>query len=192
MARIRVDDKLLVETNWKYDVQGIGGGIQAYDRGKEFLCGLGFRFQEASEPGGFNIKGRIDPARLSDFEEWFIRTRVEGLSDQRELDIKRELLEELKDESPLLPGLTPEDIITEYLWATKPPIETNGTQRYLEVYEVVFRRPSLHGQILDNLTGQCRFVLMNESAILDNVEMRSKPKLVSLIKGQMPELQPKE
>jgi hypothetical protein len=182
MVRLKVADRYLAEINWQGRLQAVGGGICAYAQGREFLSGLGFRFNKDMTRSGIDIRGEISGARLPQFEEWFIRSRIEA-SGQRELDPGRELIEELTSESPILSGLTPDDLVMKYLWTTKPSVEGRNKQRYMEVFDVSFTSPAFYDQILARLGGQARFVLISEGALTGG-----DAKLVSLVKGSVPYL----
>jgi hypothetical protein len=184
MARLKVDGRFLTEFNWQTDaLQGVGGHVQVFGPGKEFLSGLGFYYKGKVEVGGgVDIKGSLPEARLAEFERWFVETRLHDSAAERELDPGRELIEEVGGAKGLLPGLSRGNLTMNYCWTTKPPLENNGSrQRYLEVYDVFLNPPALYGQLLTNLSRQAEFVLTSEEAITgDNA------KLTSLIRGKVP------
>lgn len=135
LARIGLDDKLLVELKTKNErYSPFGGALRFEESAKPFLLSLGAEFER-----GNDLRLTLPEGNVKIFD-WWVRLRK-----NRETSVYRELVEELVNEQQVLEKLPESDVRIEYLFTKseegntdKPSEQGLVTKRYFEVYQTIF------------------------------------------------------
>jgi hypothetical protein len=168
LGRICINDNYLLLQNKKMLNKGIvnyspiGGALEYKPESYDFLISLGAEFEK-----GKDLRLTIPEENYDKFKEWFLRR--EG----RELEIFREMREELVDEEKFINSLTSSDF-TETLVNT---IETthdwdvNGVMQtsyyFFEIFEVRLSS-KIENEIKENLKVNGKFFLFENTQINEN------------------------
>jgi len=138
LASVTIDGKYLLLLNKRSYKEGrmvytpIGGGLEYLPNGKKFLDNLGAKYERETP----DLRLKIDSDNIDLFKFWFEK----GID--REIDIFRELKEEIVDEENIIQSLSPSDLEISYIKTETPIIELKGVLNhfFFEIYDVSFSK----------------------------------------------------
>lgn len=134
LAQIKIDGKYLLALNKSSLKKGesiytpFGGALEYDNSAKDFLNSIVLKYERETP----DLRLFMYKSNLKKFENWFYKKT------QRETSIERELIEELVEETKVLPELNNNDIKSIYIKTVTETVPFNNitNYRYFEIFNV--------------------------------------------------------